>query len=128
MTYSFEKTKNNIYKAILPLAIPVNQKYYVVNGKNILSQKYRNYKKDVALIPCRVMPIPKEKEKNVVCEITVFEKDNRRDIDATVKVVLDVLNGKLWEDDSQIWRMSIRQFVDKQNPRVEVNCIEEKRN
>lgn len=124
----FEKTKNNIYKATLPLAIPLNQKYFVVNGKNILSQKYRAYKKQVTKIPYNLTPIRKGKEKNVVCEITVFEKDNRRDVDATIKIILDVLNGKLWEDDSQIWRMSIRQFVDKQNPRVEVNCIEEKRN
>ena len=127
----FIKKQKNIYKACLPIAVPINQKYNVVNGKNILSKKYRGYKNDIAKLP-HPSPIPKEYvkrvfQKNVIVEICLYEKDNRRDVDACVKIIFDVLNGKVWEDDSQIWSIIIKQYVDKDNPRVQLSAVKELR-
>jgi len=128
--YSITKS-DKIYKAILPIAIPINQKYSGKENRHI-SPQYKKYKSDIGKLPRQFKPIARQYikrkfEKNVVCEISIFDKDNRRDIDATVKILFDVLNGKIWEDDSQIWSLMVKQYVDASNPRVEVSAIEELR-
>lgn len=80
-----------------------------------------------------INPIPKMTkgkkfiDKNVIMHLEVYDADNRRDIDAIEKSIQDALNGILYEDDSQIWAKNTVQYVDKENPRVEVKCYPEKR-
>lgn len=45
----------------------------------------------------------------------------RRDIDNWHKILLDSLTGIVWEDDCQIQRMTVQKFIDKDNPRIEIN-------
>lgn len=66
-------------------------------------------------------------DKNVIMQIEIYDSDNRRDIDAIEKSIQDAMNGILYDDDSQIWSKNTVQFLDKENPRVEVKCFLEKR-
>lgn len=125
----FIEKAHSHFHAILPTAIPINQKYCISRGKNILSKKYRAYKKTVQSIPTNFEPIPKKYRrkkliKNISVNITLYEKDNRRDVDATIKIILDCLNGKIWEDDSQIWEIYVRQLIDREDPKVIIFAYE----
>lgn len=49
-----------------------------------------------------------------------FKDKLRRDIDNFNKIILDSCTGMLWKDDSQIQELTLRKFIDKENPRVEL--------
>lgn len=58
--------------------------------------------------------------------IDVYRPAKRGDLDNTLKVILDSLNGIAYQDDSQIVSIHAQRFDDKQNPRVELtisSCI-----
>ena len=55
----------------------------------------------------------------VACQF--FTKNRRRvDLDNLSKLILDSLNGIVWEDDCQVWQLDLARYVDKENPRTEV--------
>jgi len=49
-----------------------------------------------------------------------FKDKRKRDIDNFNKLILDAGTGILWEDDSQIQKLVIEKFIDKNNPRIEL--------
>lgn len=49
-----------------------------------------------------------------------FPTAHRRDIDNYFKIVLDSLEGVVYEDDSQIQKMTVTKDIDRDNPRVEI--------
>lgn len=54
-----------------------------------------------------------------------FPDNRRRDWDNWHKAICDAMTGVLWEDDSQIIEAHVGKYVDKGNPRVELdvyNC------
>ena len=54
-------------------------------------------------------------------EINLFFKDKRkRDVDNFNKLILDSLQGIVYEDDSQITKLTITKEICKDNPRVEI--------
>jgi len=50
-----------------------------------------------------------------------FQDKRRRDVDNYNKLVLDSLEGIIFEDDKQIQKLTIVKGYSKENPRVEVN-------
>lgn len=52
-----------------------------------------------------------------------FPDKRTRDIDNYHKLSLDALSGIVYEDDKQIQRMVIEKFIDKDNPRIEIEVI-----
>lgn len=56
--------------------------------------------------------------------LEVYRPAKRGDLDNTLKVLLDSLNGIAYKDDSQIVEITARRFDDKANPRVEVTVSE----
>lgn len=134
MQYKLEQDKD-MYTAILPIACPINQKFAYRNFslskeytafKNHIDALWLKYKRNIRTIP-KLMKGKKFIDKNVKCNIVIYDQDNRRDCDATVKIVLDSLNGKFYEDDSQIWELNIQQNLSKNDPCVIVNLWEAKR-
>lgn len=63
-----------------------------------------------------------EKPEHVIFTVTVFRPRASGDLDNTLKVLLDALNGCLWEDDSQVTEIHAYRRDDKANPRVEVHA------
>lgn len=134
MNYRLEQDKD-MYTAYLPIACPINQKF--VNRTFYISKEYEEFKNTVDVLwlkhKSKIKPIKKLMskktfvDKNVKCNILIYDENNRRDIDATVKVILDSLNGKFYEDDSQIWEIHIQQNLSKDDPCVIVNIWEAKR-
>ena len=58
---------------------------------------------------------------NIVIDIKLYFGDKRRhDIDNYNKILLDAMTGILWEDDSQIVKMTIWKLYDKEKPRIEI--------
>lgn len=134
MNYRLEQDKD-MYTAYLPIACSINQKFAYRNFS--LSDDYKAFKSYVDGLWIKhkrnIKPIPKLMngkrflDKNVKCNIIIYDSDNRRDVDATVKVILDSLNGKFYNDDSQIWELHIQQNLSKEDPCVIVNLWECKR-
>lgn len=49
-----------------------------------------------------------------------FGTKRKADIDNFSKILFDALTGIVWEDDSQIQEVTLRKFLDKSNPRIEI--------
>ena len=47
-----------------------------------------------------------------------FKRD--RDIDSSLKSLFDLLQGKLYKNDSQIIELWVRKFINKEDPRIEI--------
>jgi crossover junction endodeoxyribonuclease RusA len=63
-------------------------------------------------------------ENNIKIKVNLYFKDKkRRDIDNWHKLSLDALTGIVWKDDSQIFEMTIKKNIDKNNPRIEIEII-----
>lgn len=57
-------------------------------------------------------------------EIKVFlESKRRRDLDNILKALLDSMTGIIWQDDSQITKITIEKFLDKEEPRVVMEVV-----
>lgn len=62
---------------------------------------------------------PTTKDIAIIIEF-YFKDKKRRDIDNFNKLILDAGTGMIWKDDSQIMEMTLRKFIDKKHPRVEI--------
>ncbi|MCK5017767.1 MAG: RusA family crossover junction endodeoxyribonuclease [Candidatus Peribacteraceae bacterium] len=49
-----------------------------------------------------------------------FGTRHKRDIDNYAKLILDSMEGIVYEDDKQIKKITIEKFYDKENPRIEI--------
>lgn len=59
-----------------------------------------------------------------VCLDLYHGTKRKSDVDNFNKLVLDSLTGIVWNDDSQIKRLSIEKHYDKNEPRIEVEIYE----
>lgn len=51
--------------------------------------------------------------------ITMFVSRDR-DIDSSIKLTLDALNGVLYRDDTQVVHLNVKKEYDKENPHMEI--------
>jgi Holliday junction resolvase RusA-like endonuclease len=102
---------------------PVNQKYGIINGRNLLTKKYRDAKEALAWeirSQWKKQPIGGDVVINI---IEYFGDNRRRDIDAYLKVILDAGSGILYGDDSQIVELTVIKAKDLKNPRIEISVV-----
>ena len=86
--------------------------YMITNGKDrkaLYQSEARNqYKGKVMSTSCDM-------------EITLFFKDKRkRDVDNYNKLVLDSLEGIIFNDDNQVQKLTIKKDYSVENPRIEI--------
>jgi len=97
---------------------------YHSRGKiRFLCKEGKEYKEKVAKIANNTSK-PTDfdsKSKKIVMKIDYYFGDlRRRDCSNYDKGILDSLSKILYDDDSQIKRLTLEKFIDKVNPRVEV--------
>jgi len=90
-------------------------RYMTKRGKELKalyqSEAKKQYKKKIVSTDCAL-------------EVTLFFKDKRRrDVDNFNKIILDALEGVVYEDDKQIQKLTITKDYSKENPRVEIKII-----
>lgn len=52
-----------------------------------------------------------------------FWDKRKRDLDNYNKIILDSMTWIVYNDDSQIKKLTLEKFYDKENPRVEINIL-----
>jgi crossover junction endodeoxyribonuclease RusA len=106
----------------LPYPISANRYWRNWRGRMVVSSEARAYKERVAsLVRSRGMvPITGEVE----LKIDLYRPQKRGDVDNFLKVTIDALKGVAFVDDSQVQRIDIQRFDDKENPRVVVEVTE----
>lgn len=108
---------------LLTKPIPVNQKYFVVRGRMLLSTKYRDTKETMqweVKSQWKGEPLTDD----VTLNVMFYYGDNRkRDIDAYLKILLDSMSGIIYEDDAQITEMHVFKEVDKGEPRTVIQVL-----
>lgn len=114
---------------VLPFPPSVNRLWRQYQGRTILSAEGRKYRKAVV----ESLYLAKYRDGDVMAtwgapdsfsvRIGAYVPDaRRRDLDNMLKASLDALTHTgLWEDDSQIKRLTIEHCgIDRENPRLEV--------
>ena len=98
--------------------------YQPRNGKAIV-QRYRTkaarqFVEDVQALVRGAGYLPIQRPHAVVVRIKWYREARRGDLDNRLKVLLDSLQGVLYENDAQIVGIHAERFEDKADPRVEV--------
>lgn len=97
--------------------ISVNGLY---QGRRFLTKKGKEAKDGMALEARIQNRGNKVLEGELDVSIEFYFKDRRRDIDSSLKGLLDCLTGVIWKDDRQIMSLHAKKMVDKENPRIEM--------
>jgi crossover junction endodeoxyribonuclease RusA len=87
-------------------------------GRMLISSEARKYKERVALLGGR----QKLPDGPVKLTIDWYRERRSGDLDKRIGVLLDALQGVLYDDDSQIVEITARRHDDKANPRVVVTA------
>jgi crossover junction endodeoxyribonuclease RusA len=106
-------------KCTLPYPPTANLYWRHARGRTFLSADAKAFKLAVGLKmrAARAEPIAGP----VRLAVSVYRPRKAGDLDNTLKVLCDALNGYAWNDDKQIVEIHARRFDDKDNPRVEVD-------
>lgn len=113
------KLKQRPRVLVLPYPPSVNRLYRVGrNGRPYKTDLHRDYMAAAHRATLAVAPWPRDVELDVV--LRLFRPQRRGDIDNPLKALFDALNGRVWEDDSQVVDLHVRRLDDKARPRVEV--------
>lgn len=102
----------------LPECPSANRWWRNVNGRMITSKEARDYKERVALIGSR----HKMPDGPVRVTIDWYRGKKSGDLDKRVGVLLDALQGVLFDNDSQITELVARRHDDKGNARMIVTA------
>lgn len=107
----------------LTLPVPPSANKYWIYARNrvMTSPEARAYKDAVRLLT-RIDMISGP----VAVNVSVYRPAKRGDLDNYLKIMLDALQGVLYEDDRQITEIHAFRYDDKDNPRVELVAYEEK--
>mgnify|MGYP000928121414 FL=1 len=103
---------------ILPMPVSANRYWRTFRGRTVVSAEAKAYKEQVAWI-AKAAGVEKL-DGDIAVTVRVYRPAKRGDLDNSLKVSLDSLNGIAYTDDSQIVRIVAERYDDKRNPRVEV--------
>lgn len=86
-------------------------------GRIYKTEEAKAYQMKVKLLALTAGIRPIEKDE-VCVMLSVFRPQRRGDLDNSLKVLLDALNGVAYTDDGQIGELIVARFEDPANPRV----------
>ncbi len=100
-----------------------NHKHAAVNGRLILTKKYRDTKSAIqAEITAQANFEPLEGDVAVNI-IHYFKNKVHGDIDAYLKVLLDAMTDIVYVDDKQVNELNVVREYDKEDPRTEIQIL-----
>lgn len=106
----------------LPYPPLLNKLYIRAKHGVVLSERARAFKQEVYYMAkqqgAEIIEGP------VRVRMDVYRPRKAGDIDSTLKITLDALNGIAWLDDSQIVELTVRRYDDKHDPRLRVTIEE----
>ena len=108
-------------RLVLPLPPSANRMWRAVGGKVKVSEEGREYRDKAEL--ALAMQRAEKLEGPVGLHIYVYFPNQRGDLDNRIKPLLDVLQGKTFKNDSQVHHLVVTRYIDKEKPRVEVECF-----
>jgi crossover junction endodeoxyribonuclease RusA len=113
----------------LPLPPSINQQYATVNGRRVLSQRSRKYKRAVVrqikhlrrsgTIPESFVELAKTGYLALFIDF-YFETPLRRDLDGGLKIAQDAICQGLDTDDRRVVDIHLVKRTDRRDPRIEV--------
>ena len=107
----------------LTLPVPPSLNHYL-RGRVYKTQEAKIYQSDVRVI-CATNGILDPTDKLVMFTMHWYPKSRRGDLDNFFKVMIDALEGYVYENDKQIVEIhAYRMPVDKKNPRMEIEIEE----
>lgn len=109
---------NNHYSLVLPYPPSANRRLTVARGRMVKTAEAREYKEVAGWLTKAIVPDPLPGD--VKLRIILYRPSRRSDIDNPLKVLLDSLQGVLYENDKQIRELHVYLKDDKRNPRVDV--------
>lgn len=110
---------------VLPLPPGVNNQYVTVNGRRVLSQPARRWKKEAQQIldgltpPDAFMAVLKHGYLALFIDF-YFETPLRRDLDGGLKIAQDTICASLGIDDRRVVDIHLVKRIDPLQPRIEV--------
>lgn len=112
------ENKAPIIGLVLPLPPSANRYWRQGGGRIYVSEEARSYREEVSLI-CYQQQI-KPMIGSLSISINVYRAQRRGDLDNFLKVAIDSLKHRCYEDDDQIVQLIANRYDDKHNPRLEV--------
>jgi len=100
--------------------VPLNAKFFICRGRNILSKRYREAKAALQLETSSQWHTEPLSTPVVVNINQYFGDKRKRDIDGAIKIILDAMEGIVYNNDNQIVEMHVTKSYDKENPRTEI--------
>lgn len=112
--------RNGGFRVLLP--VPGQQAFLDAGGNAIPSDCY------VGITVDAYFPIPKSytKGKRLACQHNINRPAKKPDIDNTLKVVLDALNGVAYEDDKQVVEVICRKWYSQSTGFLKISVREVK--
>lgn len=103
---------------------PLLNRLYKIGAKGMYKNPEANRYKVSCAVTCRLAKITKPIKEPLQLNVYWYRKALRGDIDGILKVLLDALQGILYENDSQIMKITVEKLHDKKNPRIELDyCL-----
>ncbi len=97
------------------------------NGHQTASHKWREAKSDLAMEIRSQWHVGPHSGPLAVTLRQYFGDKRKRDVDAYIKIILDAMEGIVYENDNQVVRLVAEKFYDKDRPRVEVELSPDNR-
>lgn len=99
---------------------PLLNRLYKIGKRGMYKNPEANRYKTSCFVACHQAKIYKPTDAELELSIKWYRKSLRGDIDGILKVLLDALQGILYENDSQIMKLTVEKLHDKKNPRIEL--------
>lgn len=109
-------------KLTLPMPPSANRYWRkTFQGRVYVSEEAKAYRQEVGLLTLRS---PKPLKGQISVTIRFYRARKSGDLDNRLKILFDVLQGLVYEDDEQIIEIHAFRFDNRLNPRVEVEIRE----
>lgn len=103
--------------------IPVNQRTMIVSGRQTSSKKWKDTKLAMSWETKAQWPGDPLTEDITLNVLLYFGDKRRRDIDAYIKILLDSMEGVVYENDAQVTELHVYKDIDLDDPRVVVQIL-----